>query len=245
MTFDELALGILRELIPNSGARDWSNEETKAKLTLAACEMAATILYYSGAIGMATKTLLTPMDGTPKQICFRDATDFNPAIDLRVTSDGSFDTACQIILAALANAAGRQSVKVDLGAHWAEVYQVRAAFEIAATPTAGNMIELYWAPSQDPTAGDGNPALILGTDAAYAGYSANLASSVLQLQFIGAFCCTVQASAVVQVGIVGKFKPAHRYGSLVVVNNSGAALHSDDVEIHVVFDPIVNEFQSA
>ena len=57
------------------------------------------------------------------------------------------------------------------------------------------------------------------------------------------FVCTVQTTATVQVAEVGMFTPSERYGSLVVKNESAAAFHSDDVESHVVFDPIVPEVQ--
>jgi len=82
-----------------------------------------------------------------------------------------------------------------------------------------------------------------GSDAAYAGYSSNLSESVKQLQFIGVMSVTVQVTTTVQIAIVGVFSPAERYGSLVVKNESGAALHSDGVETHIVLDPIIPEVQ--
>ena len=191
---------------------------------------------------MTNKILVSEQDGTPKQISFADhANDFNPAAGTSL--EFGTPTDCQIQLASVADGAGRQSVKADLGAERAEVYKVRAAFEMAATPTAGDVIELYWAPSSSSTAANGNAANVTGADAAYAGYSANLAASVKQLDFIGVFVCTAQTTATVQVGEVGYFTPAERYGSLVVKNESGAAFHSDDVECHVVFDPIIQEVQ--
>lgn len=193
---------------------------------------------------MANKVLIQEMDATPPQITFADfATDFSPtaANDLRHAS--AVDTQVQLSLASLADAAARQSAKVDLGANRAKEYHVRAAFELAATPTAGDVIELYWAPSQHATAANGNPGGASGADAAYAGYSANLAASVLQLIYIGAFVCTAQATATVQIAEVGVFSPPERYGSLIVKNESNAAFHNDDVESHVVFDPIVPEIQ--
>jgi hypothetical protein len=193
---------------------------------------------------MANKVLVQEMDATPPQITFADVGgDFGPtaANDLRHAT--AADTEVQITLAALADGAARQSAKVDLGEHRAAEYHVRAAFEIAATPTAGDVIELYWAPSQHATAANGNPGGASGADAAYAGYASNMAASVLQLQFIGVFVCTANATATVQVGEVGVFSPPERYGSLIVRNESNAALHADDVEIHVVFDPIIPEIQ--
>lgn len=195
---------------------------------------------------MVSKILVQEQDGTPKQIVFADhSNDFSPtaANDLRISTDGSNEADYDIELASVADDAARQSVKADLGENRALEYSVRAAFEFAATPTAGETVELYWAPSHKAAAGSGNPANVTGADAAYAGYSANLAASLLQLEFIGAFVVTVQATATVQVGEVAVFAPGQRYGSLVVVNRSGAAFHSDDVESHVVFDPIIPEQQ--
>ena len=195
---------------------------------------------------MVSKILVQEQDGTPKQIVFADhANDFSPtaANDLRISTDGSNEADYDIELASVADDAARQSVKADLGENRAAEYSVRAAFEFAATPTAGETVELYWAPSSSDTAGTGNPGNVTGADAAYSGYSSNLDASLKQLEFIGAFVVTVQATATVQVGEIAVFAPSQRYGSLVVVNRSGAAFHSDDVESHVVFDPIIPEQQ--
>ena len=195
---------------------------------------------------MANKILITEQDGTPKQIVFANhAGDFGPAAanDLRITTDGSNELDVELALVSVADAAARQSAKVDLGADRAAAYKVRAAFEMAATPTAGEVIELYWGVSQSTTAANGNPANLTGSDAAYAGYSANLADSVKQLDFIGNFIVTVQVTTTIQIAEIGILVPSERHGILVVKNESGAAFHSDDVEIHVVFSPIVDEIQ--
>ncbi len=195
---------------------------------------------------MVSRILIQEQDGTPKQIVFADhSDDFGPAVanDLRITDDGSNEADFDLEVAGVADDAARQSAKADLGEDRAQEYSVRAAFEFAATPTAGETVELYWAPSPSGTAGNANPASVTGADAAYAGYSANLDASLKQLEFIGAFVVTAQATGTVQVGEVAVFAPSQRYGSMVVVNRAGAALHSDDVESHIVFDPIVQEQQ--
>lgn len=195
---------------------------------------------------MATsKTLLTEMDGTPKSIAFKSSS-YSPtaANDLRDSTSGNI-TNVTISMASVANAAARQSAKGDLGATRPLLYNVRMAVELAATPTAGNTIDLYWAPSQSSTAGTGNPGNVSGSDGAYSGYSSNLTATLPQLLFIGSFVCTAQATTTIQVGRVGTFMPTERYGSLVVVNNSGASIHSDDQEFLVVFDPIVPQGQAA
>lgn len=180
---------------------------------------------------------------TGTQLVFADhANDFNPAAGTSLEQGTPTDV--QIQLASVGDTAARQSAKVDLGATRAAQYGVGAAFEIASTPTAGDVIEIYWAASPDATAGNGNPGGVSGSDAAYTGYSSNLAASVKQLELIGVFICTAQATGTVQVQTrCGVFSPTERYGTLVVKNESGAALHSDDVEIHVVLTPIIDEIQ--
>lgn len=195
---------------------------------------------------MPTKILVTEAGGTPKQLVFADhGGDFSPAAadDLRDPTSGN-RTTVNLSLASVANNAARQSDKADLGTDFAGMYAVRAAFEFAATPTAGNTVELYWAPSLSGTAANGNAGGVSGANAAYSGYSSNLDASVRQLQPIGNFVCTAQATATVQKGVVGYFMPPTRYGTLVVYDKSGAAFHSDDVECHVVFDPVVFEVQN-
>ncbi len=191
---------------------------------------------------MPNKILIQEMDDTPPQICFADfADDFLPTAgnDLRKGTD----TEVQLILASVANNAARQSAQFDFGENRAQTYIVRAAFEMAATPNDGGPIEFALAPSSSPTAATGNPGGVSGLDAAYTGYSSNLTSSFRQLDFIGVFSCTVQVTAVAQIAIVARYFPVERYGSLVVYDKSGAAFHSDDIEIHIVFDPIVPEIQ--
>lgn len=136
-----------------------------------------------------------------------------------------------ISMASVANAAARQSAKLDLGATRGAFYDVYADVEMAATPTAGNSVDLYWAPSVNATAGTDNPGNVTGTDAAYAGYSSNLTATLPQLQYIGSLTLTAQATATVQKGFVGRFSPAQRYGSLIVVNNGGAAFHTSDANV--------------
>lgn len=247
MTFEELALALAVELIRKSGVREWDDDqaEMRQKLAAAAREMALSLSF--GDLEMPTKTLVQQMDGTPKQICFADhAGDFSPATatDLRASTNGTLETDCQLSLASVADSAYRQSAKVDLDEHRASAYKVRAAFELAATPTAGDVVSLYWAPSPSSTAATANAGGVTGADSAYDGYSSNGDEACRQLDHIGDFVCTVQATATVQVAEIGVFEPTERYGSLVVRNESGAAFHSDDVESHVVFDPIVDEFQN-
>jgi hypothetical protein len=244
MTVYELAAQLAIEMMHKSGVREYESETARQAIIDSSLDMAAQLLgFHWEWEDMPTKFLVQEIDGTPPSITFRDSTDFSPttANDLRHAS--AVDTEVQLDLTSVANAAARMSAKVDLGENRAELYAVRAAIEIAATPTAGNSIDLFWAPSQHATAANGNPGAVTGSDAAYTGYSSNLTASLKQLIFIGSFICTAQATGTIQVGEVGRFSPPERYGSLIVVNNSGAALHSDAVEMVVVFDAILFEAQ--
>ena len=177
------------------------------------------------------------------QITFADhGTDFiGGAAKTSLEQVGSTDV--QIDTTDLADGSGRESVKVDLGATRASRYNVMASIEFAATPTTGELVELYWAPSPDATAANGNPMNIDGADAAAPSGIGTLAELVAVCQLIGSFICTNDATAAVQTAWVGTFSPTERYGILVVKNESGAAFHSDVVETHFVFDPIVTEIQ--
>lgn len=187
---------------------------------------------------MPTEVLLK----TGTQLSFADhAGDFAPAAANSLEQGTPTDV--QLSLASLADGAARESAKFDLGATRADWYDVVAAFEFAATPTAGDVVELYIGWSPDATAANGNPGGLSGSDADYTGYSTNLAASVRQLDRIGTFVVTADTTGTVQIAKAGLFTPKERYGILVVKNESAAALHSDDVESHVVFDPVIAEIQ--
>jgi hypothetical protein len=197
---------------------------------------------------MVSKALITEQDGTPKQIVFANhAGDFSPtaANDLRITTDGSKETDSELVLLDLLNGAAAQSTKVDLGANRADSYAVRACIEMqVAVADAGSAIEFYWSSSQSATAGTGNEGACTGTAGAYSGYSSDLADSVKQLAFLGSMAMTDDAVDSIQVALVGQLNAVNRYGCLVVKNETGETIcDTDDIEVHIVFDPIVMEAQ--
>lgn len=146
-----------------------------------------------------------------------------------------------LTLASVADAAGRQSDKVDLGANRADEYAVYGCVDFTGeTPTSGNTVDYYWAPSTNSTQGNGNIFGNSGADAAAPGGalgSITLAEFLDMCQFIGSIITT--DDAVVQSAKVGVFRPMGRYGQLVVVNNSGDAFEADDVEMHQVLMPLI------
>lgn len=141
-----------------------------------------------------------------------------------------------ITVTSVANAAARQAAKLDLGATFAQLWELQATSDLAATPTAGNTIDFYWSPSDSATAATGNCGGASGADAAYTGIASNLAASLKLLQFIGSQVVTADVAA--QVAHVGSFRPISRYGCLIVVNNSGAAYVSNATNSQFVFRPI-------
>lgn len=193
---------------------------------------------------MANKVLRTPMDGTPEQISFANhAGDFSPsaANDLQESTP----TTGELVLLNLADAAAAQSAKVDLGAKWAAEYACTALIEMqVAAATAGSVVEFYWNASASSTAANGNMGAASGSAAAYTGYSADLADAVKQLIFIGAMVMTDDDVDSAQIGLVGILSPPHRYGSLIVKNETGQTIcDTDDIEAHVVLSPIIPELQ--
>lgn len=176
------------------------------------------------------------------QLCFADhAADFvGGAAQTSLEQAGSTDV--QIDLTSLADGAGRESAKVDLGATRAAQYSVMASMEFAGA-NSGDLVELYWAPSPDSAAANGNPMNIDGVDAAAPSGIGTLAELVRVCQLIGVFICTDDTTPAVQTAYIGTFSPAERYGILIVKNEAGGAFHNDAVETHIVFNPIIDEVQ--
>lgn len=142
-----------------------------------------------------------------------------------------------ITMDSIANAAAREGAKGDFGATFGLMYAVKLEAEFASGPTAGNRVDVYWNPSNSGTAGTNNVGNCSGTDAAYAGYSSNLTATLPQLIYIGSLVVTAQGTATVQKGRVGSFCPPTRYGSPVVVNNSGVGWVSNSTNTQLIFTP--------
>ena len=145
-----------------------------------------------------------------------------------------------ITLAGLANNAGRQGVKLDLGATRAAQYAVRVTFGFAVAPTAGNVVEVYWSASSSVTAATDNDGAATGADAAYP-TSGTLDDVKKQLMLLG--CLTDYNSTAEQTQTIGRFSPPERYGMPVVVNKSGQAFQAAEGGMKIEIIPIVDEVQ--
>lgn len=214
---------ILRDLIAKAGVRDWDEPpEVRAKIGVAALDYADILLGITEEeTNMALPDFFKIKNGTAK------------------TLKSSSGTAA-ITLASLANgngtsAGGRQAATLDLGEYWAQRWRIDTDFELAATPTAGNAINLFGSYGDATGAGRGNTS---GSDAAYTGYSNNIDAATKQLELIGCHICTAQATSTVQKAIAGVFFPKGRYLNVVVDNRSGAAFHSSDANCVITFTPL-------
>lgn len=163
-----------------------------------------------------------------------DSTDFdnNPAADTD-----------QIDLTSLADAGARQSDKIDFGVVRAVSYNVACSFEVDVAPVSGTIISIYFAPSISGTAANENPGGVVGSDGAYTGTAGDgLLDSIKQLDFIGSVICTSDTDPVMQnQNFI--YAPHTRYGTLVVLNQSGQAFVADAVHHYVIFEPIIDEVQ--
>jgi hypothetical protein len=127
-----------------------------------------------------------------------------------------------ITLTSVTNGNGRQGAKGDLGANRARIWDVLFTSSVGSAATAGNEIELYWAPSNSGTAGTNNPGGTSGTDATF---NTTPDEYKNQLVFIGSIVLSNNAGTGIQKQWLA-FSPPCRYGMPVIVNKSGQTLGS-------------------
>lgn len=178
------------------------------------------------------------------QIRFFVTGSFSP-VDIATNWTIGTPTDVVLTLAGVATSAARQSEKFDLGATRAATYEVLGCVDFTGeTPVSAETVEYYWAPSTSTTQANGNVMGNSGADGDApdgALGSVTLGEFISACQFIGTL--VIHNGSVVQNGYVGRFSPSSRYGQLIVVNSSGDAFEDDDVEMHQVFNPIVDEVQ--
>ena len=189
--------------------------------------------------------VLVKASPTPVQVRFFVTGSFSPADAATNMTDGTPNDVA-MTSASLADAAGRQSAKADLGALRAGSYSVMACVDYTGlTPTSGATVDYYWLPSTNATAANGNIAGNSGLDAAAPGGAVPAGLTITEFkrmaQRIGSL--TLSDDGAVQNGYVGTFSPATRWGQLLEINEGGADFAADDVEHHVVMNPIVDEIQ--
>ncbi len=140
--------------------------------------------------------------------------------------------------------AARQGAKGDLTTPRGRTWLCRLTINMDVAPTAGRVIEVYWAGSPNATAGNENPGATSGADAAYTGSTGgSVDETKSQLTFIGALSLTPDADGVVQIKDVGVLVPYHRYGMPVLVNKADQALEGDDDSHKIEFFELIDESQ--
>lgn len=172
--------------------------------------------------------------GTP--VVWADSTDYS-------STNSGFTRTHQLLLENIANGAARQGAKADLGATRARQYAVVMGLEFQSAPTAGLLVELFWASSPSGTAGTGNTGGASGSDGAYKAGEEDEWKQ--QLIYIGALVATNDGNTTPQYQCVNPaFTPPDRYGMPVVVNKSGQSLNTSDAnEMFVALVPLIDEVQ--
>lgn len=180
---------------------------------------------------------------TPKQISFATHASYVAATN-NVIEIGT-PTEVEMSLLDLADNAAVQSTKADLGAVRASRYVVTCCLEYqVAAPTTGTFVTFFWSASGQSGAAVGNPGYATGADGAYTGTPATLAEGIAQLVRIGFL--EVSADLEFQIADIGVFSPKHRYGSLIVLNETGQKIADTDIiESAVVLTPITTDIQAA
>lgn len=144
----------------------------------------------------------------------------NNGTELSINGEAGADYAFSV--EGLANAAGRVSAQIDLGAvprpgtfKWATKCQFQA------TPTQYKTLDFYIATAPDSTNTfvDGQVGV---ADAALTD-----SDQLYNLKYIGSVTCESATSSVTLVA-AGVFACAQRYLSIVAYNNSGASVHATD-----------------
>lgn len=141
-----------------------------------------------------------------------------------------------VTLTNLANDAGREGAKGDLGVNWARQWNVLFESKPVSAPTDGVHLELYWCQSTNATAGTDNPGNLTGADAAVTSPD----QTKRQLTYLGPLVISNALGAVVQRQRFDLF-PLCRYGFPIVVNKTGVALSATGTDHKVTLTPAIDE----
>lgn len=179
--------------------------------------------------------------GTP--LVFANSGEYSPS---DAGQPATIDADIDLGALAASSAALRQSVKLELDAANLDlVWEMKGYFEWHSAPTAGGILACYLSWSNDATAGEDNTGGCDGTDSAYQGYGADVASGIEalgQLDRIGSI--QVTADAALQVTVIGEFIPQGTHCCLVVDNGTDVNLaNTDAIETGVAIYPKQHQIQ--
>ncbi len=147
--------------------------------------------------------------------------------DVVWTSAGGDET---LTLTSLADGNGRQGDEHDFGATFPERIRVMLEVDFNAAPTAGEVVNVYWASSHDGTDYDAECG---GADAAF-----NSEDDAKRLWWVGALSASNDTDP--QMASWVFFLPA-RYGLPVVMNQSGQTLTNVGTDQIVTVTPLVGD----
>lgn len=167
-------------------------------------------------------------------IVIADLTDYSGDLGVRTH---------QIDLTSIATVSARQSDKIDLGAVRAAIFAVKFAVQFIVAPLSGAIVSVWWAPSSHATPATANPGGVVGADGAYSGTGGDsLADSILQCDLVGNLICTSDIQPAIQYETF-MYSPPHRYGTILVYNETLQAFDTDAIEMGVALTPIIDEAQ--
>jgi hypothetical protein len=137
-----------------------------------------------------------------------------------------------LTLTSLADGNGRAGDEHDFGATHPQRIRISLEVDFNVAPTAGEVMEVFWASSHDGTDYDGE---VSGTDAAY-----NSEDDAKRLHYVGVLVASNDTDP--QRASWVFFLPA-RYGAPVVFNQSGQALTATGTDQILTVTPLIDEIQ--
>jgi hypothetical protein len=227
MTPIELAGQIVVELIRKAGVREFDDDAACERVGRAASLIVCEIFEQLGDMEMAVLGTFKRKAGTAKTI----------------KSTGGDAT---MAFASLANTNGTstgaiQSSSFDFGDGWDQDWTIETEFEHAATPTAGQTVDIHCFYGSASGAGKGGTS---GSSAAYTGYANNINAALVGNSFIHSHVATANATTTVQKPAGSTFRPQGRYGNFVAVNRTGAALHNTETNQLIRLTPLVDTIEN-
>lgn len=145
------------------------------------------------------------------------------------TSAGGDET---LNLASLGSGSGRAGDEHDFTATFPSRVRIELEVDFNVAPTAGNVVDVYWASSDDGTDYDGE---CTGSDAAY-----NSEDDMKRLHYVGSLVASNDTDPQRASWV---FALPARYGLPVVSNQSGQALTATGTDQIVTVTPLVDQIQ--
>lgn len=211
------------ELIRKSGVREWDlPKEDRDKIMQAAIDFT---------MGLFGTTIEIP-EGS---MALPDYQKMRPGTTITVTISPA--SIANVAWGSATTTGARQSASIDLrdtAGNLPKWVDILTEFELAATPTAGNIIGLFGAWGRSTGASQGGTD---GTDSAYTGSSSNADAVLGGLHLLGSHRCTAVATSGVQKMPAGGFRPKAEFLNLIIRNMSGSSFHSTNTNQKVYLIP--------